>query len=524
MALGGLALFARPSAAGSLSADLTGTAAAAAFSLDSFHPVPYTEPYLQIQWGGQAIVQDQGDRSYWNGPSQNSQRQLQEQDGSTDLGLDYRYQASTDAMDANLDLPLTLGWGGGNATQTFRNFQGSTATYSQWEGDANHGQWSVAPSLRWSGYAGPWQAGADLGGAWSGYYANSRGTDQTWTWSGGAWASSPTAQRDFNTILYQGQGSAALTLGLGRRRETRWAWNALELSRQLREHGALKRELTDGELQRLAERLARQGSGYAWDFQEQRIRDTKELGAWLAESGAVERVSSVAAVVLMSEAYLLPVHPRLKGAELLLVADDQAGVTMDHVHDVEPPDFHFSRPESDFGPRSADGPGVGLRWAWSRPLSRAWQCDLTQGWRYAPFQGIAANSATATALVGERVLSCTTQALISYIPNARWSLSAGASLAYCNGRWEEWTGAGQWRTAYDQSAWSGGLGLDYQCQLASTLTVTLSASWQWDVAYRSGESFGAAGSILDQYLTWQGQPWSYHSSPSLSFTLSRRIF
>jgi hypothetical protein len=526
MAFAGLALLARSAGAqaGSLSADLSGTAAGASFGLDSYRPVPYTEPYLQVQWGAQGTLQDQGSRGYYYSAPQNFYTQLQEQDGSTNLGLDYRYQASTDAVDATVDLPLTLDWGAGNATETFRNIQNSTTTYNQWAGKASHADWSLAPSLQWAGYAGPWQAGAALDASWAGQYANAQGTEQSWIWSGGAWANSPTAQRDFNTVLYQGQGSAELTLGLGRLRETRWAWNALELQRQLREHGALKRELSPAELQSLAERLARQGSAYAWDFQEQRISQTKELGAWLAESGAVERVSSVAAVVLMSEAYLLPVQPRLKGAELLLVADDQASLTLDHVHAIEPPDFGQMSSESDFGPQSADGPGLGLRWAWSQPLSQAWQCDLTQGWRYAPYQGIAANSLTATGFVGEQVLSCTTQVLLSYIPNARWSASAGASLAYSNGQWQEWDGTGQWQTAYGQSAWAGGLGLNYQCQLASTLTVTLAAAWQWDAAYRSGERYPSASPVLGPYLSWQDQPWAFHSIPSLSLTLSRRVF
>jgi hypothetical protein len=319
-------------------------------------------------------------------------------------------------------------------------------------------------------------------------------------------------------------GQADFTLGIGRRRETRWGWDALELQRVLQEHGALKRPLNPAELQRLAELAARLGSAYAWDFQEQRLTDTQALASFFASCGALDPAHSVDAVVILSEDYLLPLQPRLRGAELLLVLEEGAGY---QVEDDLTQDIETHQPSAytnvNTGTLEGDAPAVGLRWGWSRPLSPAWQLDLDQDSRYTPWDHRPADAFDSVG--GIQAISSTASVSLAYIPSARWSWTL-AGGAYVDRRGVEENSNGAWAGTWQELAWATNLQLSAQWQLASTCTGTLSVGWDWSSGRRWGESDPntVPGPAWNSYAAMDGQPLNYSSEPVLNVTVSQRLF
>jgi len=492
------------------------------FDLMHYQPVPYGDGALWFSGAGSLGGTASGQRSYYHYYGSDADN-AHFQDSAWQLSLQPSLQGRRSDDWRDLDWAVDLGWDYSQDHSTSQDADWNWSGNLPRGGDSRDSATSsVRPSLQWNGrwYPGPFQIGFGLqgGGSWAWW----RSSDSSWQSS--TYPTQSIYRSDYlsQEIRLAASGSAELALGVGRRRETRWGWDALELQRVLQEHGALKRPLSAAELQKLAELSARLGSIYAWDFQEQRLKDTQALASFFAACGALDPARSVDAVVILSEDYLLPLQPRLRGAELMLVLEEGAAYASEeswnHSVQTNQPAYDSSSVDSYAG----DAPAVGLRWAWSRPLSPSWQLDLAQDSRYTPWD--ARQNGIYVLTVGVQAISSTASVSLAYIPSARWSWTLAVG-AFAERRGQEESSNGVWNASWQELAWAADMQLAAQWQLASTCTGTLSLGWNWTSVRRWDETHaGATGPVWSGYVATDGQPYSYNSQPEIRATVSQRLF
>jgi hypothetical protein len=326
-----------------------------------------------------------------------------------------------------------------------------------------------------------------------------------------------------DNVALSASGHLELRGGRGRRIETRWAWNALELERTLAAHGLLLRPLSDEELQGLAEVLAALGAEYAWDFREQRLHDTKALVGYLAPLGLVHADDAAAAVVI-SDAYLQPANARLRGRELLALVEADDSAWWSGSDNQSTYSWGGSTGSSDqTGAAYAPAMGLGLLLTSSRPWTRVWQGDATARFDAYPYRTLAWGAGTETQ---SHPVSGALTAKVGCYPSERVSLSLQDQLGGGNARIEHWANS-TWVEGYDHLALSNSLSLAFSCQLAYLLTTSLSVGWtsnleyRWQQDYANGPSDPGWLAYRDHY---QSQPYNINSTPSLSFNLTDRLF
>jgi hypothetical protein len=316
-----------------------------------------------------------------------------------------------------------------------------------------------------------------------------------------------------------------LRAGFGRRVETRWAWNALETVNVLRNAGLLLRPLSDGEMQDLAGLLAQIGSEYAWDFRDQRLRDTHRLWNFLTNLGCLAQ-SNPESVVVLSDTYLLWTSPRLRGQEALVVAEADDAAARFTGYNVQPFLSNYGTPDY-FQSRLFDvAPGLAVQADWSRPLDRQWQFDAVERLDYRPYQDGGQSperEATFQNLASNLSLD------VGYFPTERLSAVATDIVALNTAQVEDWSmlSGGSLTDSYHAFNFTNTFNLNFTCAYTYLFSVSLSGDAIYGLQSRWASFYAGTGSGPGQNAFnayFAGQPYNTNWDFGASLSATYRLF
>jgi hypothetical protein len=493
-----------------------------AFSLMSYRLTPYVEPALILNLNGSATDGFSSYRGFTVGSHDISSQDTG--NGSFDADLTYSRQRTDDGQDLRLKAPFLLKWKTQVLGNTSAFWPASTVSHS--EDLFNHVESSylagVFPSYAHTWYRDGLQVGlqGDL---------DLSVKDSEWSWNFRSWTYDAAGKHEVTnfedyTNFVEGNlsGHGEVRAGSGRRIETRWAWNALETERVLREHGTLLRPLSSDEEQQLAALLSKIGSEVSWDFREQRLHDTRVLWDFLVANGCVAANEPDAAVIL-SDTYLLGTASRLRGYEALVLAEVDAQATSNYWY------YKYSNsstyPSGPYLSIQEPAAGLGLLVAWSRPSSRAWQLDAVERLDYFPHR--VRQEALNSYETKTRALSSALTLNLGYFPNERVSLTLSEELKLASAQLDHADLYGSWQDSYDDLAVHSFLSLAFNCKLAYAFAASLNVGWAYAADYRQKLSFPnmPTGVNVDAYNAYyNGQPYLASSGPSITASLNYRLF
>jgi hypothetical protein len=497
------------SAVASLPAIAVENAAPPAFTLMSYHFVPYVNSELVFSPGG---FSDGGD-SYSNDGPGLSYGFGSNNVSSFDTALTYQRQETNLSRDLSVSIPLSANlFLDSNSSQSYSAASGAIPETWGSSGSSNNNYGaSIVPKYSETWYRNGLQFGLQANLNLNGEFTES---DQ----NGASW--SP-GQSNFSyaTTWHQGSTDASghieARFGTGRRIDTRWAWNALETVQVLKDHGVLLRPLGGDEFQELSALLARLGSEYSWDFREQRLHDTRVLRDFLTALGCVAPDNPDATVIL-SDTYLLWNSARLRGGDFVALAeiDDQANLLAGY--NVDP--FNSPYGTANYFQKWAGdpAPGVGIQCDWSRPLDRRWQFDASERLDYRPYQDESVDGERETAFQG--FLNAGSLDL-GFFPSERLEVILSDSITASSSQVQNWSAltGGNLMDSYDSSNFQNTIALTLNCQFTYAFSMSLSAGLisslqtQW-------------GSVLTGPGATAGSPYEANSNYNLNFSVSYRLF
>ena len=383
-----------------------------------------------------------------------------------------------------------------------------------------------SPSMQATWYRGIWQGGLETSlNLDESIVHDSYGDTSMYSATG-----LPTPQVGYRTVRDQVTegvgGHLEARLGLGRAVEARWAWNAMELVRDLGRSGCLVKPVSREDMLALSQLLARVGQEMTWDFRDKQLADTRRICRFLLDGGYL-RSNDLDAVMRVSDLYLYQSIPRRMGNYAVALAEADFGNSWQKVSmgttNLATAISQVSGQCSLYDDNVA--PGAGLEAGDFHPLSPSWQLDGTARLDYRPYQRLEAPLAS---VYGQDLLE-TLDLSLSFIPNTRLSATLSNQASF-ETRHVEMLGQGPTWTlleSYDDQTFQDGVTLSFSCQMAFYLVATLSGSLSyvneqrfgpWTATFPQGPSLDA---FVAQYL---GQPFNNAWTSSANFSLTDRLF
>lgn len=489
----------------------TPTAQVSTFGLMTYQLVPYAESELYLSPAVSFYGQDSSSLSY--GSTTDSYNQSSYSNGDFSAAMNYVRHVTDHNRDLDLSINFNPQVSFSNGSGQFKDWDIATSTVTSGSSDST--------SVYYGGFFLP-----NYLETW--YWGNRQLCVQDYFTASGSYTQG--SNGIFGAPLGTQTNASAddhleVRAGFGRRVETRWAWDALETVKVLRDNGLLARPLTDMELQDLAGLMARIGSEYNWDFRDQRLHDTRLLWDFFTQRGCVLTSNPDVAVVL-SDTYLLWNAARLRGQDAVVVAEVGDAVARMTGYNVQPFSSPTGNPDYYFNHWSNPVPGVAVQMDWSRPWRRDWQGDISERLDYRPYQDKAINFARET--IDQSVASVLTTNL-GYFPSERLSFTVTDTLDLDTARLEDWNdfSGGNWADGYnvfncvDTASVGVNFAFTYLFSLSVTTSLTENLQSRWAAKY-AGIATGPGSAAFN--ANFAGRPYSMLSSYVTAVNLTYRIF
>jgi hypothetical protein len=465
------------------------------------------------------------DQAYWD-PLGVDHRQIDSPSAVVNLQPLLEVTSVSVPQDLSYNWPLALIWSQADSAYDHDVLAGATDNHTTVDMENSLGEATLSPSGSSIWYFGRYQAGlvgSMVLDAKHSLLQSESTTASTPFGSATAFYSGSQASEIEN---YSASGHVEFRFGVGRSVESRWAWNAIQLARDLSEVGSLLKPMTAEDLQELSGKMSEVGQAFPWDFRSKKRADTKMICDFLVEHDYI-KVDDANAVDTVSDVYLDGNLSRPSGAYAVVLGEMQAGIAHGEITGHQTINGVYSNTvlydqQHDFVNKPA--PGAGLLAGFFRPLNTEWQANFTGRFDYLPFYRLEGPTSSNQSRHAVGSLGGS----VDYAPSTRVTLTlanqASAGSMHVEIQDQQ---PGPWTplSTYDDLTVSDTLSLTYSCQLTYYVVGSLSGSLNY--LYEARDNPWArtlsTGPATDAFEAQYDQPFNSQWTPALNFNLAYRF-